>query len=195
MKFPSRLILSASAALASALLLAGPAAAATSTAPPLGRTIASGESCWYNADTGKTACFETQKEMEEAIEASTGTTLVYPTAKEATQAAELSARGVAAPAATYVNAVFYWNSNFGGSSFTSTTSRSTMCKYHGYDFPNLGNWLGGWEDRIGSYRTYGNCKATLYSERNYIGATYGPSTYAPKLYAMDDRASSIRVHG
>lgn len=182
---------------AAALLLAGStsASADTSVSPSAKSADSSTSSCWLNADTGETACFESQSAMEEAIESDTGTTLVYPTAEDAARNSGLEARGAIAPAATYVAAVFYNDANFGGSSFTTTTSVSSLCASNVYAYANLGTWLGGWEDRISSFRTYGNCKAIVYSERNYAGATYGPSTYAPNLYAMNEATSSIRVFG
>lgn len=155
---------------------------------------ASSSDCWLNADTGETACFESQAAMEKAIESATGTELVYPTETEIARNSQIEARGSVTPAATYVAAVFYKDASFGGNSFTTTTSVSTLCESHVYSYSNLGSWLGGWEDKISSYRAYGNCEATVYSERNYVGATYGPSSYAPNLYAMNESTSSIRVH-
>lgn len=178
----------------SALLLAGSTSASAAVSPSTEKVKASSSNCWLNADTGETACFESQAAMEEGIESATGAELLYPTEADITRNSKLEARGIVAPAANYVAAVFYINASYSGNSFTTTTSVSDLCASHDYTYANLGTWLGGWEDKISSYRAYGNCKATVYSERNFAGATYGPASNAPNLYAMNESTSSIRVH-
>lgn len=85
----------------------------------------------------------------------------------------------------------YADYNFGGSSYIWTGSPCTSSNsYANKSMPS------GWNDRVGSVRTYLNCRNDLYWDVNY-----GPPVYPiaanhnqASLGAMNDQASSLKWH-
>ena len=94
-------------------------------------------------------------------------------------------------AATYVLAVDYKDAGFGGSTYTWT---STVTCAQGYSF-NQATMPSGWNDTIGSVRTYSGCNQDMYYNANYGQPVYqvvGGS--ASSLGALNDQTSSERRH-
>ncbi|MFF0477176.1 hypothetical protein [Streptomyces sp. NPDC004284] len=101
--------------------------------------------------------------------------------------------GEAGTTATYVGGIQYWDSGYGGSTYTVTTS-GTCDDSLDTDY-SLSQVASAWNDGISSFRGYSNCGETLYEHGGFGGATYG--IYTSSSYvgdAMNDRASSITFH-
>lgn len=101
--------------------------------------------------------------------------------------------GTSGTTASYVGGIQYWNSGYGGSTYTVTTA-GTCDDSLDRDY-YLNQVTSSWNDKISSFRGYSNCGETLYENGGYGGSTYG--IYTSSSYvgnAMNDRASSITFH-
>jgi len=96
-----------------------------------------------------------------------------------------------APAATYAISVIYDDVNYGGSSYTMTTSNSTACQYHAYGFVDIGGL--GWYGRVPAFKNYSGCRTAVFETTGYGGSSHGYFTNASSLGVMNDKAKSWRV--
>ncbi|TBN56721.1 hypothetical protein EYE40_04515 [Glaciihabitans arcticus] len=160
--------------------LAVPAQAAESAAPL---------SCWSDADTGEQQCFEDDATRDAAIEDQTGTEL--KSGAETNKAAKSTTNARAAVAATYVLATFYWSANYTGSTWVITSGYASLCSTYSYK----DDIVGGWNDQIGSFKSYGTCKTKLSENANWTGSSYGPVKLGPTLGYLGDKASSYFITG
>lgn len=154
--------------------------------PLQGSADDSEDTCWYNADTDVTQCFQDRDAFEAAVEAQTGGVLLH--AGDPPPAA----RGGATTQATYVLAKLYANSDMLGASISITTSISTMCTTHHFTWNAMPT---GWNDRVSAFYGYGTCKVQVYEHTYRQGATYGPRAVSVTLGVMNDATSSVWVTG
>lgn len=107
----------------------------------------------------------------------------------AVSAAELGASGSAAvvPATSYVLSIEYWDSNYGG--ITYTNAWSGPCSTYGTVASNV---VPSWNDKISSVHAYSGCATTLFWNSNGGQPSYaiGVDGAVPNLGAFNDKASS-----
>lgn len=126
-----------------------------------------------------TRCFSS---FQAALDAATGGAVKLAPGQRVLTQAELS------PASDTVIGIEYKDANFGGSDLIMTTGGSFTCSGGLYvDFTSLG---GGWDNSIGSARTYANCKSGHFEYTNDGGSVHicGCAT----MGTMNDKTSSIR---
>jgi hypothetical protein len=131
---------------------------------------ATGDFCWEDLDTGGVRCFASADELYADLGA--------PAAVAARSAAETQ----------YTLGTFYEDISYGGAFYLVRSSNSTLCAT-GSTTLNLPS---AWNNRISSYKTWYGCSGTLYDGTAGTGASYGPSTAAPSVGSMNDKASSVR---
>jgi len=156
------------------LLQAGPASAATVSAPSAARA------CSINVDTSEYHCYSSHSAMLGAL------------AAKGPLAVESESMASASPLTRYVLAAFYMDARYGGSSLTAYSSYSGLCASHSYTTNSMPS---GWNDDISSYRSYGTCKTKVYENINLGGSSYGPVADVANLGAMNDKTSSYSIAG
>ena len=160
----------------------GPAQAGLTQAGPI-ETRATPLSCWTNADTNEQQCFPDNFSRDRAIVQQTGFT-----ARAATSDLTVTA-GVSTAAATYILAIFYWTANYADSTWVITTGYASLCSAYSYS----NNITGGWDNQIGSFKSYGTCKTRLSENAGQSGSSYGPVKNGPTLGYLNDKASSYYI--
>ncbi len=87
----------------------------------------------------------------------------------------------------------YNSTGFGGSSLTLTGSGGSGC-YGGteYSFGNLGSY--GWNDKIGSARTYSNCVGQHFKNTGLSGTSTSVFGSKSDFGSLDNAISSIRFY-
>ncbi|MFD5213778.1 hypothetical protein [Microbacterium sp. NPDC058345] len=183
------------AVVAAAPATAAPATSASASAPSRGAdagadaltaSYGEGDHCSVNLDSGVRVCAASPSALADAVYETTGQVLVYDAAK--TTESTRSMR-VAAAAATYALGTIYSYPNYGGRSYTATSSYSCT-QGLAFTFSNLGSI--GWNDDIDSFKSYSGCKTKLWEHPGFSGATYGYYSYDNDLGSWRNRASAIR---
>jgi len=174
-------------ALTATLALAVPAQAAPRAETPL--------SCWSNADTGEQQCFEDDATRNAAIEEETGKDLRSGLATNLAAAAQLklgsSVTSLSVSAsATYILAIFYWSANYTDSTWVVTSSYASLCSTYSYSDNDI---TGGWNNQIGSFKSYGTCKTKLWENPGFSGSSYGLVKLGPTLGYLNDKASAYTI--
>jgi len=164
-------------ALTATLALAVPAQAA----PP--ESASTPLSCWTNADTNVQQCFPDNFTRDRAITQQTGVSARLSIGSNGINV------GVSTAAATYVLAIFYWSANYADSTWVITTAYASLCSAYSYS----NNITGGWDNQIGSFKSYGTCKTRLSENAGQGGSSYGPVKYGPTLGYLNDKASSYYI--
>lgn len=177
-----------------ALLAIGAVAPAAASAPGSGEsgstltaTHGDGDHCSVNIDTGVRVCADRQSELPDAVYEATGEVLVYGT--ESVKTDSTSSARMAAAAATYALGTIYSYPNYGGRSYTATSSYSCT-QGLAFTFSDLGSI--GWNDDIDSFKSYSGCRTKLWEHPGFSGATYGYYSYDNDLGSWRNRASAIR---
>ncbi|WP_309128879.1 hypothetical protein [Microbacterium sp.] len=145
-----------------------------------------GDHCSVNIDTGVRVCAATASELADAVYEATGEVLVYGTASRTGSTTDAR---MAAAAATYALGTIYSYPNYGGRSYTATSSYSCT-QGLAFTFSDLGAI--GWNDDIDSFKSYSGCKTKLWEHPGFSGATYGYYSYDSDLGSWRNRASAIR---
>ncbi|MFH8837120.1 peptidase inhibitor family I36 protein [Streptomyces sp. NPDC017868] len=187
----------ASAGLAIASTTASASASATTPA-----RAKSGAHCVAHVSTHTTTCYDTFREA--IADATDGRVTDAPAApekaaKDKAFVAELNAPAPASAGARatmntqggVVGAVFYWDWNYGGASWTMEIPE--RCKDNGtWDWGYTD--LSGWNDAISSVIPANNCWVALYSDIYYNGTNQLYTNSTPYVGdAMNDRASSVQL--
>jgi hypothetical protein len=100
----------------------------------------------------------------------------------------------AGPAADVLIGIEYEDSDFEGSTYTVTAPWGCDGWHQDADW----NWglpgvlPGGWNDEIGSYRTFSGCLAKHFEHINYAGVSTAYDAGQADMGWMDDETSSIR---
>lgn len=168
----------AAAALGAALLMIG---AAPASAADVDRH------CWYDLETGLSGCHDTYAEVLDDLTAEAGAATSYAT--DGASAATASG-GVVALASVALGTV-YEDLNYGGSSYTFTASSD--CDSNADVDWQLSSMPSGWNDRVSSFKSFGQCATRIWADTGYSGSSYGfvaNSTYVGST--MNDQASSIQ---
>lgn len=175
---------------AAGMLTAAPLASASS-ASPIGASAVGHNCVQAAAHAGEASaaaiCFT---RFDDAVSFATGGTVHLANAATSRQvtATELAS---ASPLASGIISIMYADYNFGGDShiWTGATCTST----NSYQNPSMPS---GWNDRVGSVRTYLNCKNDLYYDPNYANVVFhiAANTNQASLGAMNDNASSLKWH-
>jgi len=127
-------------------------------------------------------CFQS---FAEAISAATGGTVKVRQGQRALSEAELAPTPLAT---STVVGIEYKDANFGGSSLTLSTPGIFQCA--GGAYVNWNSMPSGWDNTIGSARSYAGCKSGHFEYVNNGGSVRicGCAT----MGAMNDKTSSIR---
>lgn len=127
-----------------------------------------------------TRCFDT---LEESLSAATGGSVRLAAGQRVPTAADLVA------AAGTVVGIEYKDANFGGGTLAlSATSTGFVCS--GGAFVNFASMPSGWNDTIGSARTYSSCKGGHFEYTNNGGSV--KICGCSGMGALNDKTSSIR---
>lgn len=184
-----RRVIHAAMALGATLVLAIGAGGAAQAQPESGLSGASaaatGNSCVLHAaanvesPTTTTRCFAT---FEEAVSAATSDKVKLRPGQRVLTQAEL------AQASDTVVGIEYKDANFGGQNLILTTGAGFTCS--GGLYVNFGSMPSGWDNTIGSARSYANCKSGHFEYTNNGGSVKicGCAT----MGALNDKTSSIR---
>lgn len=125
-------------------------------------------------------CFDT---LQDSLSAATGRTVKLAPGQRVPTSADL------APASGTVVGIEFKDANFGGGTLTlSATTAGFVCS--GGAYVNFASMPSGWNDTIGSARTYSNCKSGHFEYTNNGGSVKicGCAT----MGVMNDKTSSIR---
>lgn len=155
------------------------------------------ESCWTDVSLNQSLCVPAESDLFAKVLEEKGVRIIntepvviggelIPASAESHGA--LSSRE-AAPLAATVRAILYDDINYGGGSHVVTASGGCVAgapELVIYSLHGLG-----WGDRASSFRTYAGCVGRMYSETGGGGATYGFTSTAPQLYALNDQGSSF----
>lgn len=140
------------------------------------------------------SCFGT---FTEAIAAATGGRIADAPADPAAAVDpefdnRIEAAGEAGPQSHIVLAISHSGTGHSGATLTST-SHST-CASSGKVHKSLGSIGSGWSDRISSFRSFADCRITLYNFTQCHGAqrTWTRNEKPTSIGAMNDIASSMR---
>ncbi|MCX5404652.1 hypothetical protein OHA37_12250 [Streptomyces sp. NBC_00335] len=80
----------------------------------------------------------------------------------------------AAPAnAATVIGIFYWNSNYGGSTYTVTAGGTTSCTGTTGDWDFTSGFSSSWNDEASSHKGFANCAIKVYENAGQGGASSG----------------------
>lgn len=89
--------------------------------------------------------------------------------------------------------IIYADFNFGGASFTFSAANGCDGNLNTVDFENTNLIPMGWNDKISSFVSFGNCQTVLFEDINFVGATTQKAVFSSNVgIAMNDRTSSIR---
>ena len=159
--------------------IASPALAAT----PEDKQVAS--SCWVDAETAITRCFDTEVAMASSIAKVTGS---VPT--DVAESADLQARPGAVAASSAVLARLYSATSYGGDVLTVIGPSDDWCDANAVTVNDIGST---WDNRVSSVRVYFGCSVRLYASINLGGdsAVFGT---ASSVGSMDNRTSSYKVY-
>lgn len=181
------------------LLVVGLMVGASATPASAGAPSAKERHCTVSAATSdsplsKVRCYAT---FAEAISAATGGRVKITATRVEDISPEKLAAALSQPAAaaaTYVRAILYTSTLYGGSSLTFTAS-SGCSVFGNYDafYPNFQS---PWNNNFSSGRTFSGCRATLYDSSNYGGAQYPMAADASytTFGAMDNAGSSLKSY-
>lgn len=140
-------------------------------------------------DVAPARCFET---FSDAIFAATDGRVRLAPSVTARTVDEQTLRGgdMNAPLATFVIAIEYQHSNFGGATLTITSS--VTCDGYSHSFP-FSSFPAGWNDIISSARAFSNCNNSYhYEHAGFGGAVINCGSSCSYIgNAMNDRTSSI----
>ncbi|MGG8410227.1 peptidase inhibitor family I36 protein [Streptomyces sp. 12297] len=184
--------------IASAGLAIASTTASASASPTTPRGPKAGAHCVAHVSTHTTTCYDTFREA--IADATDGRVTDAPAvpgkaARDKAFVAELNAPAGARVAASaeggVVGAVFYWDWNYGGASWTVEIPE--RCKDNGtWDWGYTD--LSGWNDAISSVLPANNCWVALYSDIYYNGTNQLYTNATPYVGdAMNDRASSVQL--
>ncbi|GAA1564837.1 hypothetical protein GCM10009678_54880 [Actinomadura kijaniata] len=184
-------------AMAGGGLFATASAASATTAP------ADKDHCVVNLATDRTQCYDT---FPQAISAATGGQITDAPQSPAAAAASRSfeqrinaigrqAASSAAPLATVTLSIEYdWNY------YQTTAGSLTITGTSGCDGDGSVEWmktsLGGWNDRISSFKGYNGCQVRHYQHENFAGAYTSPVGENPSMMqhgGLNNQASSIHL--
>ena len=186
MSWKTRSAVGGAVACAASLVFMAPAHAASESASSKGTACVQAAS-QEGASVTTPHCFA---RFDDAISFATGGTVHLQNAASAraVSAAELAPAGVAATAPI---SIMYADYQFGGDSYiwTGTTCTSS----NSYASPSMPS---GWDNRVGSVRTYQNCRNDLYYDTGYHNVVFNiaANTNQSSLGAMNDNASSQKWH-
>ena len=142
-------------------------------------------SCWLDAETSITRCFDTEALMLASVIEETDS---WPA--DLVQSLGLKvARPTGLASTEYVLARLYEDSAYGGSVLAVLGPSTTWCVSNAVSDSDIGAL---WNDRVSSVRSYYGCATRLYTVTGYGGASasYGN---ASTLGCINDEASSYKV--
>ena len=163
--------------------IAGPAAAAEKS---------ESNSCWADAVTMETLCVEPGEDLVAAvlrekgvqISAPVGTVIGGKTVQESNARSQV---GILSAALS----IIYDDINYGGGSFVMTGNNPGCTDGSSYGFVSLSAI--GWRGRVSSFKSFTGCRTAVFDLEYYGGASYGYTTQASQLGAMNDKADSWRA--
>ncbi|MCM3658892.1 hypothetical protein M3147_16670 [Agromyces mediolanus] len=155
------------------------------------------ESCWTDVSLNESLCVPAGGDLFARVLEEKGVRIINTEEiviggkliPAVTEAQGELASSEAAPFAATVRAILYDDINYGGGSHVVTASGGCVAgapELVIYSLHGLG-----WGDRASSFRTYAGCVGRIYSEIGGSGATYGFTSAAPQLYALNDKGSSF----
>jgi hypothetical protein len=170
-----------------------PTTASASTESPYAPVEGAEEHCVLDVDRDTLTCFAT---FTEAIAKASGGRITDAPTDPAMASADLDNQINAlaedpGPQSHIVLSISYAGTRHTGSSFTAH-GHYPCSSGRGYVYKNLHDF--GWGNRIRSFKSYANCRITLYEYQNCRGAskTWLRNEQPVALGAMDQRASSMR---
>lgn len=134
--------------------------------------------CWQDLESGAGGCFDTYAEVLTDI------------ALHAAVPRGDTADGIT-PLSTVIIGQVFEDANYGGSSFTFTASGD--CDTNVDVDWELSAMPSGWNDRVSSFKSFGQCATKIWQDVGYGGSSYGfvvNSTYVGAT--LNDQASSIQ---
>lgn len=142
----------------------------------------SGKFCSIRAETQKMVCVATEAELPQARAQAAGTTT--------------SARGDVTPMAVVIVGKLYDNAGYDESAGYLEVQSGALCTSSRTDVNVSLGTLGGWDNRISSFRGFGNCGVKLFENTYFGGSAYPGSGFYTQSsnvgVAMNDRASSVQ---
>jgi hypothetical protein len=169
----SRIVSAAAAALAVALTTVGPASA-----------TGGSTHCWQDVESQAGACYNTYAEVLTDI----ARHAALPRAGSVD--ADVSSEGIT-PLSTVIIGQVFEDLNYGGSSFTFTASSD--CDTNADVDWELSAMPSGWNDRVSSFKSFGQCATRIWQDVGFGGSYYGfvvNSTYVGST--LNDQGSSIQ---
>lgn len=170
----------AAAALSAALLVISAAPASAAEAD---------QHCWYDLETGLSGCHDTYAKVLDDLSAAGEVAVATSYGSDGALVGTASG-GVVALASVALGTV-YEDLNYGGSSYTFTASSG--CDSNADVDWQLSSMPSGWNDRVSSFKSFGQCATRIWADTGYSGSSYGfvaNSTYVGST--MNDQASSIQ---
>ncbi len=141
--------------------------------------------CWMDLDTGETGCYASFALVVDAL--SDGAVQVDADAATISEAQ----RAALAPLSTFIIGQVFEDANYGGSSFTFTASAD--CDTNADVDWNVASMPTGWNDRVTSFKSFGQCATKIWQDTNYGGASFGFVVNSTNVGAtMNDQTSSIQ---
>ncbi|MFE6457642.1 hypothetical protein ACFVP0_09300 [Streptomyces cinereoruber] len=99
----------------------------------------------------------------------------------------------AAPAnAATVIGIFYWNSNYGGSTYTVTAGGTTSCTGTTSDTNFTSGFSSAWNDEASSHKGFANCAIKVYENSGQSGASSAYYVNLSGYGVLNDEVSSAR---
>lgn len=159
--------------------------------------------CWAESESYISLCASDEPALAEAVfhkfgvvftNAGTPTTLTRAsqTAQNLTARTEIASATQPTTRSTYILGKVFASTDFGGYTWTDTTSRANPCGTAGNHDDALFNWwpLQIMNDNVESVAPLSPCKITLWSGNNKTDSSTGKIGTTANLYAMRDEASS-----
>jgi hypothetical protein len=143
-------------------------------------------SCWIDAETAITRCFETDAAVAASILAVTGAVPaeLVPDLRLTQSRSSLVALSSA------ILARLYENTSWGGDAIIVVGPSSDWCDSNSVTDNDVGS---AWNDRISSVRVYNGCSVRLYTNTN-LGGTSAAFGTASSIGSMNNETSSYRVY-
>ncbi len=141
--------------------------------------------CWMDLDSGETGCYSSFALVVDAL--SEGTVEVAADAITVTDAQ----RAAITPLSTFIIGQVFADASYAGSSYTFYTSGD--CDTNADVDWNVASMPTGWNDRVTSFKSFGQCATRIWQDTSYGGASYGFYVNSTNVGAtMNDETSSIQ---
>lgn len=173
-------ILAAALSIVIPVAVGGPANAATPASP-------SQKSCSLAVDTGELVCVPYGEDLNAAVLKQTGLVVVTP--GSASTRSSIVAPSITA--ATVVVSQLFESKNYTGPMFQITGSSGCDVSTITYSISNLATY--GFDNQVDSFKSFSGCTTKIWEFTSFGGAGYGYYVNATTVYALGDKASSVKV--